>query len=564
MTDTTKTQNELLEEFKQLFESEDLLTQSKSLNLLLKEFDDSINSRREHEKSKWSEEGKEDSEFTFEHNKEEQAFIELKDQYIEKKKVLVEDKKREIEQQRILRKKIIADLKELIGQENHIGPAFQGLKEIRERWNSLPEYPDKEFRELQKEYSHQLELFYYNINIYKSLKDYDLKKNYDLKKSLAEKVSKLQEGNSIKGMKEAIGIYIKEWDEIGPTFKEKWEEVRDEFWEATRNVFKKINEHYKDIKEVQVKNFELKTELCEKVESLAKEKIESHKEWKKRSDEIEAIKEEWKKIGFATKKHNDKVWQRFRDALNTLYHQKNDFYKANRKVQQEAEQLKQKLIQKADAIKESTDWQKTTDAFIQLQKEWKNIGSASPKWEQKLWEQFRAACDHFFNAKKAHFGSRKDRMKESLVAKQNLVKELEKIKPGDAKLKPEVLNDFVSRWNELGPTEQNKELNSSYNKLLDERYKSIGLDSKEVHEQKFKAKIEGIKKTDQPDRRLQKEKQFIRDKIRKLENEINQYENNLGFFGHNTENNPLVLEVEKKIEEAKKERDTLKQQLRLI
>ncbi len=515
--------------------------------------------KEEHEKSETSEE------FKPPHDDLDGRFTELMTQFNQMKKTFDDKRAHELNENLEIKKKIISDLGKLVEEENHIGHAFEKFNELKEKWKNTGHVPNSEYKEVQREYSHQIERFFYNINIYKTLKEYDLQKNLQLKLDLTEKVKALMKNDSIKEVRDLINTYTHEWDEIGPTHQSDWEKVRDAFWESVREVHKKIGDYYKDQKGRLKENLAEKEALCQKVEELAKGDISDVKSYNKSLKEINKIREEWKKIGFAGKKANDEVWQRFRKAMDSFYDHRKEEGEGIKEIFKENEEKKLKLIERAEQMKDSMDWKNTANSYKKLQADWKRVGSTHPSREQKLWKKFRAPSDHFFNRRKDYFDNREVREAENLGKKQEIIGKLENLDVSKDKKANDSIQQLVKDWNTIGfvPKDEKSKIEGAFQKTLNAKMKELGLNAKEIEAQTFEFKVEGLKESDNANELLKNEYRHLDDKLRKIESDIKQYENNLGFFGDNT-NNPLVKEVEKKIEESRKEADKIREKINLL
>lgn len=504
-------------------------------------------------------------EFKVPHDDDDSRFSDLMAQFNQKKKTWEDQRAHELQQNLDAKKKIIEELNKLVETEDHIGPAFEKFNALRDKWKSTGNVPNSEYRDLQREYSHQIDRFFYNINIYKSLKEYDLQKNLQLKQEMIEKVKTLLKNDNIKEIRDLINTYTHEWDEIGPTHQNDWEKVRDEFWENVRLVHKKIADHYKGQKEKIKENKEAKEALCERVEELSRQDLQDVKLWNKANKEVNKIRDEWKKIGFAGKKVNDEVWARFRKAMDTFYAHRKEEQEEMKEHFKEFEEKKLKLIEQAEALKDSMDWRNTANTFKKLQADWKRIPSTLPAREQKLWKKFRAPSDHFFNRRKDYFDNREEREKENLEKKKTILADLTSIDVKDKDKAMQAIQQYIKDWNAIGfvPKDEKSKIENEFHKLQNDKMKEIGMGQKEIEEQAFELKVEGLKDADNAEMLLNNEYRNLNDKLRKIESDIKQYENNLGFFGGNTDN-PLVKEVEKKIEKSKTEADKIKARMALL
>jgi hypothetical protein len=467
------------------------------------------------------------------------------------------------------KKEIIAELTNLIQNEEHIGKAFERFNELKEKWKSIGLVSPHHYKPLQADYSRLNDQFYYNIDIYKQLKDHDLKRNLQLREELIGKMEALLTENSIKNVQQLSGLYLSEWDEIGPINKEDWTRISDKFKTVTKKVFQRIKDHFNELKLQREKNLEAKQTLLDKAKQIVEFERTEEKHWKKATEQILDIQKEWRKIGFATKKENDKVWEDFRALCNGFFEQKSNFYDGIKESWNENKVKKEQLIEKAEALKTNTDWQETANQFIQLQKQWKRIGATNHKIEQKLWLKFRAAADSFFTAKKEYFDTLDDRLADNLKKKEEFLVTLPNIKlQGDKNNDRELLKKLRTDWEALGhvPKEKVKEINDKFNKLIDNLYNSLGKENGNIDNLKYEDKIEQLLHRDKPKQLLSEEERFLKGKMEQLTKEKLQYENNLLFFGFSKgkEVDKMKEEVNKKIELVNSQIAQFEKKLRVV
>jgi hypothetical protein len=478
-------------------------------------------------------------------------------------------KQAEEEKQNLLKKEnILERLQVLISQEENIGKAFADFKVIRNEWEETGKVPGDKHKDIQAHYNRLVEDFYYNINIYKSLQDYDLKKNYELKAEIIERTKKLIDEDIIKNIEPAIKAIQKEWSDIGPVPREVMDEQKKEFWSTVDLVYDKIKGFYKELKSSLEENYEKKQTFVEKAKEILTN-IENFaaKEWQENTDTLVQLQKDWKEIGPAPKKQNEEIWQEFRTTCDKFFEEKKNFFEGLRKHYDEAKEVKEKLIAQAEKLKDSKDWKNTTDQLIKLQKNWKDAGPASQKYEQDLWKRFRAACDHFFNRKKEFFSNIDENQQENLVKKEALLAEIESFTLSGTKEEDlKALKEFSTRWNEIDfvPRKDAQRINNSFSKLMDEKYKSLDLNEKEMEMARFKHKFEPNLKGDDAYKNIDRERRFLREKIKETEGIILQYENNLGFISNSKSAEGLRRDVEKKIARAGKNLEIFKDKLRLL
>lgn len=490
----------------------------------------------------------------------------LIDQYNDKRKQLLEHIVNEEQQNLKEKKDLLKALRDLIENEENIGKAFKVFNDIRDSWNTVGPVPAKSRQDLHHEYSSLMELFYYNINIYKELKEHDLKRNLELKQDVLQQLQELQKQTSLRPLEEGVNLCIERWNEIGPTSREEWEKLKEAFWSLVKETYNTIRDLHKERRDEQKKNLAEKEELVKKVSEIADLELKHIKKWQEKTDEIIAIQKSWKKIGYATRERNEAVWQEFRTACDKFFDNKRTFFKSIRAEQDEHAKKKEALIAKAEKLKDSTDWKHATRELINLQKEWKAIGPAHQRAEQKLWRQFRGTCDHFFNAKKKFFGSMDERQAENLKAKEAVIAELKALEMSDDQIKNlELLKSFSTRFNEIDhvPFKDKDRIYKAFSEALDEKYNGLKMERSEREAIQFKSRIESLKDNNN-EHILEREARGMRDKMSKLKAEIIQLENNLGFFANSKGADALKKEVEKKIERAKGEVESLERKIRMV
>ncbi|MEM9053040.1 MAG: DUF349 domain-containing protein, partial [Bacteroidota bacterium] len=318
----------------------------------------------------------------------------------------------------------------------------------------------------------------------------------------------------------------------------------------------------------QEKNLESKKLLLEKVRHIASLELKSAKKWQDKSNDIIQIQKEWKMIGFVPKAQSGEIWKEFKSLCDAFFTKKREHFESLRGVQSENKEKKVALLNKAIELKDSEDWKETSNALIQLQKQWKEIGPAHQRDENKLWRQFREACDEFFQKRNQHRAGRGDREQENLKAKEEILKELEAWTPEKGKRQENItkLREFGDRYRQIGfvPFSEKDRIGSTYKKLLDEKYGALDMDANERKKVRLEEKIESIKSSDKSDFLLRKEREFVQNKISKLQGDITQFENNMGFFAASKGADKLKEDIERKIAKTRKEIDALKEQLSLI
>ncbi len=486
--------------------------------------------------------------------------------YKSKRDALLQQKKETEKANYEAKKKVIEDFRDLIQNEEHIGKAFERIKQIREDWKAVGEVPRDKYHDLQNEYSKLSETFNYNIGIYKELKEHDLKTNFSLKNQIVHQINDLKKEKDIKVVETELNKLRNEWDEIGGTYKDKWEIIKEKYWEAVRTCYDKINAHYEDQRKIQAENLAAKQALIPKLEAAVAKTPENVKEWKAVTDAVLAIQKEWKGIGFSSRKETKPVWENFRAICNKFFDAKQQFFekkKGNDSVNRDKKQI---LIDKANELKTSKDWRNTTEEMIKLQKQWKKIGHAGQHAEHKLWKAFRGACDEFFNAKDSHYKELESAFAENVGKKETFIKDLASIElPASVEEALEKIKSIGQEFAALGdiPSSQHKKINGAYNKALQEKVNQLDLPDSDKSGLLFRAKIQGMKDAGD-DRGIADLRRDLQKSKRKIEDEINKQENNLGFFNISKGAEGLLAGVKSQIENNKKDIEKINEKIKII
>jgi len=496
-----------------------------------------------------------------------EAFKKITAEFKTKRKAEI-DAKKEIEENNLKAKKsLIAQLKDLIENEEHIGRAIGKVREIREKWNDLGEVARDKRQAIQKEYSHLMDEFNYNIKIYKEIADHDKTKNLKVKKEVIEELKSLLSLEKIKDVESKLRSLQNKWSDIGGTYQEEWDKIKEDYYTTVNAIYDKIRKFYDDRREEQAKNIELKKALIEKAKKLNEFENTEHKHYQKTTEKFLSLQEEWKKIGFGPKEENELVWKEFRAEFDTFFDKKKEFYAEKNVLFDSIKAKKEELIKQVESIKDSQEWKNTINKIKNIQKKWKDLGSAGPKYENKLWKQFREHIDYFFDAKDNYFKKLDEDNAGNLKAKEELIETIKKYKVGkDIQKTIADLKEFSNKFKEIGnvPFADKDRIYQDYKKVLDEKYNLIDLDKAEKIKVLFQAKLDGLLSSPHPEKSLNHEKNNIRQIIDKLTKEKNQLENNLGFFANADENNPLLKSAKQNITKIVGEIDKLKSQLKLI
>jgi hypothetical protein len=491
----------------------------------------------------------------------------LLEKYKEKKTDL--NKVQEAEKYENLKKKyeIIDKIKDLVNREESINKTFHDFRLLQNEWHSIGVVPQTALKDIWENYHHYVEIFYDYIKINKELRDLDLKKNLETKIQLCEKAEVLLlEPNPINAFR-YLQDFHNQWREVGPVPPESKNEIWERFKEATSQINKRHHEYFEKQKDDQRKNLEAKIALCEEVEAINLLEMNNFKEFDERADKVVELQKMWRTIGFAPKKQNNIVYQRFRTACDTFFEKKRGFYADNKEIQLNNLQLKTELCIQAEALQESTDWKSTSDALIKLQKEWKEIGPVPRKQSERCWKRFRKACDHFFNRKTVFFSELDTSYEDNLKAKLAIIDELEKFEPGgDIQAAFNRLKELQRKWSDIGfvPFNMKDEITNKYRNTLNKEFDKLKIGDEDKSILKYKTKLDSLKVNPKSSRKVRNERDKFFTKIKQLESDIVLWENNIGFFAKSKNADAMIKEVEERIENAKKLIKTLEEKVKMI
>jgi hypothetical protein len=512
------------------------------------------------------EEGAEKPPFTYVPHELEERFQELlkvyEDRIEEHGKLLAAERQKNLE----AKNAIITEFETLVTSEENIGKAFSTHKALKERWDAIGDVPGDKYHDLQEAWAKLNHSFFYNINIYKSLQDHDLKINQKKKEELIEEVKALGSVELISDLEMLVKKFQREWMNVGPSPRETYKELGDTFFGILRESQNRIQAHYDVIHANSEENLAKKKALVEKMKEILQMEITNSATWNRWTEEVIKLQEEWRTIGWAKKKDNEEVWQEFRGLCDLFFSKRKEQYEVKRNSFKEHKDKKEALIAKAKELQDSADWKATTESLKKLQEQWKSIGSADPRDEQKLWQRFRSACDIFFQKKKEHFGEMVNQQEENLRLKTALLEEIESTElTGNKSEDLSFLKTFSERWHAVGfvPKDHVKNVMDRYNAALDNKYGQINAEREQREMSAFRSRVDNIKSSGGGDQGVRREKMVLKDKLDKLFLQIKQYENNMGFFtGKGAE--AMRKEIEKKIKSTEREIEDLKKKMELL
>ena len=561
------TEVELINELRELLEEKDFDKLNSRVELIKIHFYKKHNSNLAEQKKAFIEAGNEEADFNPDEDIYEADFKSLYHQFRQLKFDHVKEMEDEKEENLKLKYEVIEEIKNLINSEETINNTFNEFQLLQERWHNIGLVPQTALKDLWKTYHHHVENFYDYIKINKELRDLDLRKNMELKIKLCERAEALLLEPSVIGAFNALQKLHDEWREVGPVPRESKDEIWERFKAATKEINKKHQDYFESRKKSQKKNLEAKTALCEKVEEMVAIELDNHKDWEVKSEEVVEIQKLWRTIGFAPKKENNTIYERFRNACDAFFDKKREFYSQHKEAQVNNLQLKLDLCNQAEALKDSTDWKKTTDLLISIQKKWKKVGPVPRKHSDAVWKRFRAACDYFFNKKSEFFSGKDEEQEENLELKNKLIEEVEAFKTSeDEKADFEKLRDFQRRWSDIGhvPLAQKNEVNKKFRDVINVQFDKLRVEDKDRNLMKFRSKAMEMKTSHRGENRLFTDRDKFVSRIKQLESDLITLKNNIGFFANSKGAEALIKDVERKIANSEEQIVFLKEKIRII
>ena len=502
----------------------------------------------------------EDAEYTPQIDEAEVRFKELYNVYRTKRDEALALSDKEKEDNYAAKLAIIEELKQLVDSEEALNTTFAKFHELQARWRSIGQVAQSHVSDLYETYNLHIENFYDYVKINKELRDLDWKRNLEAKTALCEQAEALTEATSVVEAFHKLQKLHEEWREVGPVAIEHKDSLWARFKAASTIINRRHQEHFEGIKAEQLHNFERKSALCDEVESIVNEAPTTHKGWNKASERLQAIQAEWRTIGFAPKRENNKIYDRFRTACDKFFEAKHAFYAEAKEDMSNNLEIKTALCERAEAIAERTDWAKATEDLLALQAEWKASGAVSRKYADAIWKRFRAACDKFFANKSQHFSSVDNEYAANLAAKQALLEEMSQatVKSFDE------IKEYQRRWSEIGfvPIRHKDELQKQYKAALDKLFASVRGADRQQQLSRFKEKVSTMRNSG--DKRLRSEREKLFNRVKQLEQEIQTLENNIGFFAKSKGAEAMIAAVEEKIARARQELADTIERVKLI
>ena len=462
---------------------------------------------------------------------------------------------------------ILEELKQLIYSEETLKKTYDDFRALQDKWKEIGQVPANEISNIWNSYHFLVEKFYDKVKINRELRDLDLRKNLEAKIALCEKAEELLLEKSLTKSFKLLQKYHDEWKEIGPVPQEK----RDEIWERFKSTTDKINQirrdHYAKIEEEQKANYDAKVAICEKMEEIVNDPVNSINAYQKKSNEVNELFKLWKQVGPIHKKQSDEIWNRFKGSMNSFFDSKKEFFSKLKVQQMENYNKKLQICVEVENLVDSTEWKKTTDYIKKLQEEWKNIGPVPKRHSDKIWKRFRTACDAFFKNKSEHFSSIKGKEDDNLKAKQQVIENIKAYElKKDRNENMEAIRGFQREWMSIGhvPMKMKDALQKEYRDLIDGLFDKMRANDNELSTTEFRNMVNGMKDDPGSRDKIRRERINLQSKIQKLRDEIATLENNIGFFAASKQSDLLKAEYEKKIAKIKNDVKVLEAKMKIL
>ena len=491
----------------------------------------------------------------------EDAITHFKTREKEWRKQVAEEQRANLERKQAM----LERLRHTIQEEENIGAAFVVFNEVREQWGTVGEVPGDRHKEVHDQYYRLQDEFFYNINIYKELKDHDLKVNQKKKEDLIAKAKAMTAVESLKDRQKEARQIQKQWLDVGPSPRENYKEMADEFFGMIRPVFEEVKEHYQQVKASFQGHADKKIALIEQLRAVVAEEVAaSHDAWQAGTAKVIALQQEWKTTGFAGKDQNEVLWGQFRELADVFFAKKQLFYDDQKESTKAFKEEKIALIEKAQELAKSTNWKETAPQMMDLQKAWKQVGACSPREEQKLWSKFRKTQDLFFKARKAEMAGRFEEEKKNLGAKKALIDEIKTFAlTENRKDNLAALKSFSEQWNAIGfiPRKSLDTIMNAYRSAMDVHYDALSAQKSERAMETYKQRIDHLVSSDTQN--IRREQRILREKMDRIKTRVTKTEENIErFTGKGAET--IRAQYEKSMEEDRKEMEDIRAKLTML
>lgn len=461
---------------------------------------------------------------------------------------------------------IIEELKDLVEAPEDANKSYNEFKRLQQQWNEVKLVPQAKVNELWKNYQLYVEKFYDILKLNNEFREYDFKKNLEIKTHLCEAAEKLATEQDVVSAFHQLQKLHQEFRDTGPVAKELRDEIWSRFKAASTEVNRRHQQHFEALKETEQHNLDQKTVICEIVETIEYDELKSFSAWDSKTQEVIALQNKWKTIGFAPQKMNVKIFERFRKACDEFFKRKGEFFKTLKEGMNENLEKKKALCEKAEALKDSTDWKETADVLTKLQKEWKTIGPVPKKYSDVIWKRFIAACDHFFDQKGKATSSQRSVEQENLDKKKVIIEKLTALnEAAESEEADKNVRELMKEWNAVGhvPFKEKDKVYKQYHGLIDQLFDKLNISQSNKKLSNFKSNITNLQEGDSQS--LRRERERLVRTYENMKSELQTYENNLGFLTSSSKKgNSLLTEINRKVEKLKADIELVAQKIKVI
>lgn len=484
----------------------------------------------------------------------------------EKRSAFVAEQEKQKEMNLQIKLSIIEELKELVESPDDPNKNYTEFKKLQQQWNEVTPVPQGRINELWKNYQLYVEKFYDLLKLNNEFREYDFKKNLEIKTHLCEAAEKLADESDVVSAFHQLQKLHQEFRDTGPVAKELRDEIWNRFKTASTVVNRRHQQHFEALKAAEQHNLDQKTVICEIIEAIDYSELTNFASWENKTQEIIALQNKWKTIGFAPQKMNVRIFERFRKACDEFFRKKSDFVKALKESMTENLEKKRALCEKAEALKESTDWKKTADELIRLQKEWKTIGPVTKKYSDAVWKRFISACDYFFEQKNKAVSSQRTVEQDNLEKKKAIIEQLDGIDDKtDTEEATQLVRNLMKEWNSIGhvPFKEKDKIYKSYHSRIDKLFGQFNISASNKKLSDFKSTLVSIQENSP--QVLYREREKLVRAFENMKNELQTYENNLGFLtASSKKGNSLLTEINRKVERLKADIGLIKEKIKVI
>ena len=496
----------------------------------------------------------------------EESFKALLNEFRVKKASVMAQLEKEKDSNLLQKQHLLEQMKVLVASNDDVSTHINEFRALQQKWKSIGQVPQTASTELWKQYNLYQESFWDLIKINNELREYDFKKNLESKTLLCDAAEKLSEETDVIAAFQKLQKLHEEWHELGPVAREIREQIWTRFKDASTAIHKKHQSYFDSIRKLEEENLVTKTELCEKIEAFDYSKLNNYRQWDEATKTILAWQEEWRSIGFAPRKVNQKVFDRYRKACDAFFAAKGEFYKETKNVLVVNSDKKKALCEQAEALKDSTDWKEAGEKFILLQKEWKTIGPVAKKYSDELWKRFIAACDYFFEQKNKSTSGQRNAESENLAKKKELIAKINAFQKSENNNESvATLRALMAEWNTIGhvPFKEKDKVYKEYRDAVDKQFETLNVDATNRRMDNFRSNLKDM--SGKGENKLYREREKLMRAYEHLKSEILTYENNIGFFSSSSKKGGgLIKEMERKIESLKEESKLIEQKINLI